>query len=399
MPDRTLSILLISLTLVGCSQAVPEPGAPQTDTVVLSDEAADSAEQLRVRADGMTIWAEPQVLSANTWLFRARSSYTLADVDARIASDDARAELVSARKFEVRLTAQQMEDNLGGVPLIVRLTTASGLEYHAMLGARARFEGSTGSSKLYPWKNITPIAVAGERIFRGRVTTPDDFVMVAGWNDDDSEPIVSREDDQHWLFDWYPGRLMWAAHPTEDALEIVGDDADGTRYRRSAPILMKISRMGVTNEDPADAWPVPSCETDTRTCLADYDLATDDLETCGSWAEVAPCLDEETDDPDDTEAWVQRFATDLRHAVIDHYAEHGDDIVASGGNTRPQALLAVDSAQIEEVDDPEAVPSGHDLQTHRVFTHPDVTFPGSDIVWFGVYDREDGELIEVYSFN
>lgn len=31
--------------------------------------------------------------------------------------------------------------------------------------------------------------------------------------------------------------------------------------------------------------------------------------------------------------------------------------------------------------------------------HPDVVFPGSDRVWFGAYDRESGELVEIQDFE
>jgi hypothetical protein len=34
---------------------------------------------------------------------------------------------------------------------------------------------------------------------------------------------------------------------------------------------------------------------------------------------------------------------------------------------------------------------------HQILVHPDVVFPGSDMVWFGVY--ADGALVEVLSFN
>ena len=40
--------------------------------------------------------------------------------------------------------------------------------------------------------------------------------------------------------------------------------------------------------------------------------------------------------------------------------------------------------------DPEEDPHGHDLSKFIVFRHPDVVFPGSDIAWFGAYDRATG---------
>ncbi len=390
-------IIIAALLLAACADTAPVPGQPETDTINLTDDAADSLEQLRVRADGMTVWAEPRVLSENTWLFQARTSHSLTAVSATVNGDAAPAKLVSARKFEVRLTAKQMEDNLAEIPLFVTVRTVSGLHYNIMLGARARFVDTTGSSKLYPWKNIAPIMVGRDRVFRGRVTTPASIVMLAGWNDDDSEPISSQEDATHWMLDWYPGTLAWSAHPTEDALYLVGDDAAGNRYRRTAPIHIEVSKLGVSNQAPTVAWPPQHCASMVTRCLADFDTSRDDLEACGTAAEVSACL---ADVPvDDTPVWIQRFAGDFRRHLISYYGQHEADIVGSGGNTRPQALLAVDSARIEEVTDPDEVPSGHSLDDNRVFTHPDVTFPGSDIVWFGVYNRASGDLVDIYDHN
>lgn len=394
-----LSHIAISFALLAaaCGGTAPTAGPAETETVDLSDAKADSLDQLRVRADGMTVWAEPFATPANDWLFQGRTSHSLTAVSATVNGQDARAELVSARKFEVRLTSQQMQRNLEETPLFVHVETVSGLEYSIMFVARARFLETSGSSKIYPWKNIEPIIVGREVVFRGRVTTPDDFVFVAGNNDDDSEPIVSQEDPTHWLLDWYEGAITWAAHPTEDALYIVGDAADGTRYRRTAPIYMQIVKLGVSNQPAAEAWPALECTAAVSSCLDDFNVDTDDLEACGSAAEVSPCL---ADVPvDDTPQWIQHFASDFRHYLIEYYGQHEAEIVAAGGNKRTEALVAVDSAEIEEVTDPDEVPSGHDLDKYRVFTHPDVTFPGSDIVWFGVYDRATGDLVEIYDFN
>lgn len=105
-----------------------------------------------------------------------------------------------------------------------------------------------------------------------------------------------------------------------------------------------------------------------RSCLADYDIETDDLEACGSQAEVSPCFE---DVPvDETADWIEAYKRDLLNAIIAHYGQHEEDILASGGNTCPDALRSVDSQLVEEVTDGDDVPSGHDLDAHRVFTHP-----------------------------
>jgi hypothetical protein len=94
---------------------------------------------------------------------------------------------------------------------------------------------------------------------------------------------------------------------------------------------------------------------------------------------------------------ADRFADDLRDALVAHYAQYGSDIAMMGGNDLAAAQTAVDANAVEVVQDPEDNPTGYDLVDHQILVHPDVVFPGSDMVWFGVY--ADGALIEILSFN
>ena len=96
---------------------------------------------------------------------------------------------------------------------------------------------------------------------------------------------------------------------------------------------------------------------------------------------------------------AEMFSADLRAALVDHYGTYGSDIVASGGSDLQTAQAAVDESSVYPIEDSEEDPEGHDLETTAVFAHPDPTFPGSDNVWFGAYDRDSGELLNVYSFN
>lgn len=94
-----------------------------------------------------------------------------------------------------------------------------------------------------------------------------------------------------------------------------------------------------------------------------------------------------------------RFASDLTIALVDWYAAHGDDVAQMGGNTLPQAQAAVSVELVDEVTDPDEDPYAYDPAVFQVFRHPDVVFPGSDIVWFGAYRRDTGALVEIYDFN
>lgn len=74
-------------------------------------------------------------------------------------------------------------------------------------------------------------------------------------------------------------------------------------------------------------------------------------------------------------------------------------MAGTGANDLAGARAAVQSSLVEEVTDVEEDPFAHDFGTTIVFRHPDVVYPGSDIVWFGAYDRATGGLLEVYDFN
>lgn len=93
------------------------------------------------------------------------------------------------------------------------------------------------------------------------------------------------------------------------------------------------------------------------------------------------------------------FANDLRDALVNYYAIYGNDIIGSGGNDLQAAQDAVDVNAVSPIADSEDDPEGNDLSTTTVFAHPDPTFPGSDNVWFGAYDKGTGDLLNVYSFN
>jgi hypothetical protein len=330
-------------------------------------------------------------------MIEARSSYDIASLRASIGDAGAEVERTSARKFEVTLDARQLITSLEGTPLFVEITTTSGRVRNAMFTTRARTGYSSGSYRIYPWRNITGVITSGETFFRARLTTPSDVERVVGLNDDDSEPVVTREDATRWTADFPAFAFPWAASPTEDPVVYVAEDGDGDRYSRNVHMTVEIAALGVTSQEPTEAWPAPVCEEVVRTCVAD--LGRDaDLEPCGAVAEVKPCIDE-LPEPDDIEMLKNRFADGLRRAILDFYAAHEVDVVASGGNPRTEALRLVDTADMEEVTDPDEDPSGHDLDDYRVLTHPDVVFPGSDRVWFGVIDRSSGELVEVFDFN
>lgn len=394
MRDKFVVFVML-LGLVGCGDATEQTQKPETSVVEIDDaQKADSFGEVRVRAAEMTIWADPVIEpTTNGWRLSARSSYNLASIRASIGGADVDAKLVGDRTFDINLDAQRLVTNLQETPIFVELTTTSGLQRTAMFVSRARVGYSSGSYRIYPWKNFEPIFVGGEAVFRGRMTTEGEFDEAYGFNDDDSEPVVTREDETHWLVDFPSYAIPWAAHPTEDPVVYVVENTEGTRYRRDVHIVMQLSQMGVTSGVPSNVWPAPMCQEEVRGCVQARGRDAD-LEACGSVVEVRPCLEELPED--NTDELVNAFASGLRSAIIDFYGRHEDDIVNSGGEPRTHALRSVDTRDIEEVVDPEETPGGYALSDYRVFYHPDVVFPGSGAYWYGVFDRRNDALVDVF---
>lgn len=94
-----------------------------------------------------------------------------------------------------------------------------------------------------------------------------------------------------------------------------------------------------------------------------------------------------------------RFVRDLREHLAAWYVPHGADVRGSGGNTLAQAQAAVMESKVTELTDPEEDPEANDLTKVRVLRHPDIVWPGSDIVWHGAYDKATGRKLLVYDFN
>lgn len=400
---RVICLIVGALVAFGCGDGVdPVEGPAETQTLTFEDDKADSNGELRVRADGMTIWAQPQVefvVGEEIWRLRARSSYTLDAVSAEIGGEQLDAFTVSARKFEVKLSASQMYENLREEPLVVTLETASGKTFHAMFVSRARFRNTSGSSLIYPWVNIEPILIGDRAHFRARATTRRTMENLWGSNDDDSEPLTRADGPKHWVLDFVAQSIIWAASPTEDALIIVASDDQGRSYQRRSPIHMEIVEMGITSGNPVEAWPSASCEADVQACVEALPVSLEtDYSSCGSLRQVEPCL------PDFgaermTNTIKSRFMRGLFFSIRDTYQSQGADIEAAGGATQSEAILALGTGQMTEITDPEDDPLGHDLSQVRVFSHPDTIFVGSDIVWIGAFDRETGAEISVERFN
>ena len=402
--------LIATLVLAGACSRSEILGTAELDSVELEtlDGKTDGTGELRLRASGMTLWLKPTLVprwegDQTGWILAGRISRNVRSIAPFThAGPVGRSTILSARKFEVALTDKELIALLGGQPLLIAIGPTSGsvATYHAKITVQPRFTTFAGDGAIFVSSWIYPVMDGFDLLFRGRLKTRTGVTMFGGFNDDDSEPQQTQESPTGWRYDWAPWALLLSGDPVEDPITFGGEDADGAPLHKSARIEMVLRQIAFTDHNkPLSLWPAASCTAGVLSCLKVLPLWPGDTERCGNASAVAVCLDQMPPPPAPAVVSKETFATDLRKAIISYYQQHEAEILASGGNTRPQALLIVDTAQVSLLSDPGENPLGYDLATHLVYSHPDVVFPGSDTVWFGVYRRSDGVLVELSPFN
>ncbi|MEZ4366100.1 MAG: hypothetical protein R2939_07405 [Kofleriaceae bacterium] len=389
---RTLASLALVATLVatGCVDAdSADEGGPATAEIE-GDDKADG--ELRVRIDGMTVWFDRAVAYVggdHPWRLGGRASRNLEGAMSFIPDDRlGEVELLSARTFEVALSSDEMAIVGVGGPLLVQLDPTTGAGATAAVWLSPRLTDFAGSSHARLDLTVTPRWIAGRPTMRGGARTDTGWTLTA--TGPTAPQIVADAEPSRWILDWAtPTFLAGAAAPmtfnVERGAELPGKTARAT---------FVVRRLGVTRLDPYEVW-APRCEAQVRACVAALPAGVVDASACGTFAQVSTCGGPEVA----ATPSAPRLAADLRAHLVAYYADHGADIVGSGGNDLAAAQAAVDVDGFAEVTDPEEDPFAYDLGATWLFRHADVTFPGSDIVWFLAYDRASGALIEVADFN
>lgn len=309
-----------------------------------TDDKADTTE-VRVRIDGLTVWVDPVARrTAAGYVIDGRASRNLAGVHSWVPDDAfATTAITGPRSFTVTYApGHELNTMLAGTPIFVDLDPVTGEDATAAVFVKPRLTGFAGSSKLYVHKTVAPVLVYGELAYRGTVTASDGYGALASDNGD-----VTQLDATHFAIDWSYSAIATGVRVTA---------TKGTAtVTKTATLEVAVARLGLTRQDAREVW------------------------------SSAPN--------------AYRVAEDLRVHLEGWYADHGADVVGSGGNSLADAEAAIDPAQIEEVLVADEDPHAHALGAYRVFRHPDVAFPGSDNVWFVVYERSSNRLVEVYDFN
>jgi hypothetical protein len=389
--------LLFCLSVAGCAVDSGLPGSG--DDTATEDVAA--TESLVAKAPGVTVWVDPRLapewrFERPVWVLRGRASKDLESVLAFQSDDEyGDAQLVSKRKFEVTLDAPLVEGLIAGRRLFVHLDPVSGTQpgYAISVRVTPRLGGFSGSSKVWVDGAFSPVFVGAELLFRSGVSTAASVGSLSVTAEEASKPRVSGGAGD-WTVEWNGSGLLLAAQIGADPVWFAAKSGSSTASKAAA-LEIRASELGVTTGSAFDMWPEAACQAAVASCLEAMPDALGDTAACGAAMEVLAC-DHDHDRPAVPHPSV--FATDLRRELNQWYWEHQADV--AGGATVLAAQAAVTARGVTEVTDPDGDPEGHDLTKVVVYAHADTAFPGSDIVWFGAYDKATGALVgPLYSAN
>lgn len=391
-PSRAVCAAAIALLplFAGCGVG------PHGDEGVERDELGAAA-TVSAKTEGITLWlsttARPtERFGQPAWVLEGKTSKNLSSVFS-FSSDDELGEAVqtSARKFEVYVDGPQLDHLLAGYRLLLEMKAATGSvpTYFASIRLSPELGHFSGSSKIFVHESLAPIVVGADVRYRNQVDLAKGYGSLAAVADSGAVPLEIAGSGTHHRVDW-----------TGPALLSVGDgqihlSANASKkVTKNAGVDIAVSSLELTTAMPLETWPDPVCDDPVLACLEALPPAELDRSSCGAAIDVLPCLWALAPKVDAT-----MFAVNLAAHLVDWYASHGADVAASGGNTLQQAQALVGAGKVTLLTDPEADPDAHDLSKFIVFSHPDIVWPGSDIVWFGAYDKETGALQSIYDFN
>ncbi|UJR80638.1 hypothetical protein [Sandaracinus amylolyticus] len=396
--DRTTTwVWAVLVVIAGCSAEIDDgeetvryegPG----DSIAIDETKLDAATDARARAEGLTVWIDLAIDGhveggVARFVIAGRASRDVLEVSGEMGVS----RVVSARRFEIELDADEMEHVAMGAPLRVALRAlrAPHARYVVRLRARARIGAGSGAREVRIASALAPVLIDDEVRYRGAIALDEGLT--------DPRMIVPIHGeialDGALRFDLPFDVVARAASERSERLVIVARRRAGT-VRRTAEIELVVSELAITHHDPDAVWPDDTCEPGVLACLDARGGLAGDTSSCGDAWRVTRCR-EEVGAP----SLAARFAEDLGAHLVEWYAVHGADVRAAGGASLEDAQRAIEASRVEELVHAAEDPQGHDLATTRVLRHRDVVFPGSDIVWHGAYGRESEDLLEIYAFE
>jgi hypothetical protein len=284
---------LASLSLFGCAPSTPDLGSEDAsdETSALGSLSAQAG-AIRVTLQGPVRFEERD--GQRVLVIKGSANRNLTGVFSFVPDDAfGSAALTTSRKFEIVLRdGHEQNSVLSGMPLLVRVDTATSGSATARITLGAQFTRFQGSKSITVAKQIRPVFVIDPvdyLRYRGEVSTTFAATEMSVFTDDDSDPEVVRVDADTFRFDWQFPSFALAADPHTDAVFF---HAQGQNIERSkeADIDVFVKDLQLTTSDPYEAFPTFGCEESIYWCIlgAKQSGATD-LGDCGTYRDVARC--------------------------------------------------------------------------------------------------------------
>lgn len=284
---RLVSLMLFT-ALATSACAADDPGSfSDTDDVdALDDEAgkADSATELSVRAGDTTLWVQKTLEKrGNAWILRGRTSRNLTG-GFSFVFDDPFGEWtqVSARVFEVRYDIASGRTVPDGVNLFSSLSFVHSASRPDSLTSRVvvrpRVSSVSGPSSLALTAELTPVLVAGHTVYRLKGRSTKTIAKVSA-----SMGTTALVDANHFTVDLDYDQLQ-----SLGSLSITAQLPAGPATLTAA-IGMSVKKLGLTSKDIEVVYPVPSCTSALKSCLAALPDGALDTSSCGEAIAVRSC--------------------------------------------------------------------------------------------------------------
>lgn len=282
---RLVSLMLFTALASAC--AADDSELSETGDVEATDDEAgkaDAASELSVRAGDTTLWVSRTLEKrGNAWILRGRTSRTLTGGHAFVF-DDPFGEWTqrSPRVFEVAYdipTARTVADGVNlfaGLSFVHSSTRPDSLTSRVVV--RPRVQSVSGPSSLALTAELTPVLVAGHTFYRLKGRSTKTIAAVTA-----TMGTAALVDANHFTVDLDFDQLQ-----SIDELAITARLPAGPATVR-ATLGMSVKKLGLTTKDIEVVYPVPSCGSTLRACLAALPDGALDTASCGEAIAVRSC--------------------------------------------------------------------------------------------------------------
>lgn len=306
----------LPLLAFACASVVEEDegefGPASAESV--DDGKADGANELRVRASGMTMWIDKAIDVRDDGgelvaTIKGRTSRTITGAFPWVPDDAfGTGRVVGPRSFEIELRGgHEINTIASGMPLLVSLEIATGTvaQFDARLQLGASLGAFTGSSAMWIGTNLRPVYLGpelGEGHFRATVSSSQPISV-----QDAGSPLVSPTGTNQWSVDWRYGDVEEALRTGR---KVTFQNAAGAQKRAS--MLLRTRAIGLTSESPESVWPTPTCELATYNCMRETQGV--DLAACGDYYELQRCIQPDLCELTGNAAPLEIYPLDLSYA-------------------------------------------------------------------------------------